>query len=221
MSSSVFISRSAESGADLTSLLREAGFEVQCRSLITTEHVALPDTLPASDWIFFSSANGVRHFYAQKPRTGHQKLAAIGQSTAAALREHGEISYTGNGAEIAESAAEFARIAGHETVLFPGAEDSLRSIQSVFPPKQAFTLVCYRTIENPAEIAAFDVLVFSSPSNVRSYLRRNILRADQKCVAYGPSTARALREGGALRIFVPESLDNQGLLHAIKMAAVS
>jgi hydroxymethylbilane synthase len=215
MFSNVFISRDAEEITHLSNLLTETGLKVVAKSMIHTESV--PFDLPSSktDWIFFSSRNSVRYFFAQSPDITNQKLASIGKATARDLREFGEVSYFGDDTDTSRIAEEFAKIVADGTVLFPQSNISQRVVQSALPESNVFEIVCYNTTHTPSEVEKCHVLVFSSPSNVNSYFKINKKQGYQKYIAFGKTTARALIEHGVDDIILPTALDDQTLFRTI------
>lgn len=221
MRQKVFISRNEEDIPVLTMQIKEAGFDLIAKSMINFESVLFDKTLPNSDWIFFSSASAVRHFFNQNPLINNQKFGVIGEGTANELKKYGIPDFVGDSINTLETAERFYTNIGERIVLFPGSENSLRNIQSVFPPKQVVDLICYRTIAAPAPMGFPDILIFSSPSNVHAYLLLNHLNPHQKVIAFGHSTAKALQESGVNDIIIPESLSDEGLLKAINRISVS
>ncbi len=113
--------------------------------------------------------------------------------------------FIGEGNDTRAVALRFAKEVGADRVLFPMAEASLRTIQKALPREQVVEQVVYRTREDVSLVhnnAA--ILVFTSPSNVRSYLKQARVLAHQTVVAIGPTTAKALKEKGVEEVYVPE-----------------
>jgi hydroxymethylbilane synthase len=216
MNLSVFISRSEEDSSVLLKFLREKNISFSARSLIRTEAVAFDPEIPACDWIFFSSANAVKFFFESNPHIGSIKTGAVGDSTARVLAKFTTPNFIGDSSDIDGTARKFQELAKNQIVLFPGSEQSLRHIQSVFDPSKIIDLVCYRTVLSPLVLDRFETLVFSSPSNVQSFFLQNKIDATQKTIAFGKSTEKALRQFGAQNIIIPKSLSDIDLFEAIK-----
>lgn len=197
------------------------GHEIVHESLITISQIRFTHT-PATQWIFFSSKNAIKYFFAQKPEIKeHVKFGVMGPSSARYLLSFGkQADFTGSGVDVGLIAKEFAKCVGNETVLLPQAIDSLQSIQKQLSfGNTCSNLFVYKTtVKQEFEIPVADVLVFTSPSNARAYFGRYKLRPDQNIVAIGSSTRLALREFGVREVFLPDSFDEQGLLLAIKNA---
>jgi hydroxymethylbilane synthase len=168
MFSKVFISRDAHETTILGNLLSESGLSLISKSMIQTEPVSFD--LPASktDWIFFSSRNSVKYFFAQSPDISNQKLAAIGKATARDLREFGEVHYFGDDTDTTRIAEEFAKVASEGTVLFPQSNISQRVVQSALPESNVIEIVCYSTTHTPSEVEKCYILGWTTSF----YLRR-------------------------------------------------
>lgn len=221
MSKTVFISRKIDAASPLMTTLRSHDLEVNAKEMIELKSVAFDKNIPLTDWIFFSSSRAVQYFFSQDPKLQSQKLAALGTGTAEALKKFGRVEYVGRSIEVKETAKEFAALIGAQTVLFPVAADSLRSIQQSIPSGQVQNVICYKTIEAPFVVGFPDILVFSSPSNVRAFFQLNQLHHDQHIIAFGESTKHTLVEHGIEKITIPTSLENEDLARAIIEAADS
>lgn len=97
----VAVTRSREQASELAARLRALDAEVLELPLIQVSHAIDPQVLAdvltelgGYDWIIFTSANGVRHFFEEFHRLfddiralGMLRFAAVGDATAAAIRE--------------------------------------------------------------------------------------------------------------------------------------
>ena len=119
--------------------------------------------------------------------------------------------------DITDSAYRFAKLIGSGKVLFPGAAESLRHIQSALPAEQIIDLPVYTTTEKKSAVPLCDVYVFSSPSNVRSLFshQNNAHLESMKYVAFGEATREALEKRGVTRIEIPASLEPRSIAHTI------
>jgi uroporphyrinogen-III synthase len=59
------------------------------------------------------------------------------------------------------------------------------------------------------------VLVFTSPLNAVTYLSKFSLQEGQRVVAIGDSTAKALRDAGALKVKVAEAPNEKSLAEVV------
>ncbi|MFN8699695.1 MAG: uroporphyrinogen-III synthase [Flavobacteriales bacterium] len=220
MSQTVFISRELPADNHLLTTLAAEGFELIAQPMITTRSVACEMPTIRSGWIFFSSKQGVEHFFAHTPSVGSAQLAAIGEGTARLLRKYGEVEFTGRHSDTDEVAREFKKTAGRKKVYFPISEQSVRTVQQALPASQVVDIVCYRTEENPVPVGHPDILIFSSPSNVQAFLKANTIMPFQKVIAFGKTTAAALEEAGVKSV-VSKGTSDSALLEAIKRASAS
>lgn len=215
----VFISRKKNQSADLILALEKEGYSVIANSMIQTETVHFHQPLPQSDWIFFSSAEGVNHFFKQLDEIPKTKFGAVGTATAETLNGFVHTDFIGDSSDIPSTAKKFASLTENESVLFPISEQSLKNIQAAKDPSLVFNITCYRTLSQPANVGSPDVLVFSSPSNVDAFFLLNTLNSSQKCIAFGISTADALRKYGVENPIIPQSLTTSDLFKTIKSAS--
>ena len=170
------------------------------------------------DWIFFSSKNAVEYFFQLEPLLPKKaKFAVMGSGSEDTLRRLGHLAeFTGEGIDPAHVAAEFAKLADGKTVLFPSAENSLRSIQQgLSADTKIIDLPVYETVPlKNIETCCEEVLVFTSPSNVDAYFAENLLENNQKVIAIGNSTGKKLDEYH-IEYTLPYSPDETGLAEAV------
>jgi len=112
---------------------------------------------------------------------------------------------------------QFAATVGSGRVLFPQARGSMRAIQQQFiNQEQVIDLAVYETISHAeVEIAAAEILVFTSPSNVVAYFKRNKIKQDQKVIAMGHATGKALKNYNVHQFTTPASFMDTGLAAAV------
>ena len=218
---SVFITRELSNHSYFRKALEKHGIHIEARSLIRTVPVITklaPHILADADWIFFSSKNAIEYFFQLKPQLPQNvKFGVIGAGSEEALRLKGYFaSYAGGGMDTAEVAAAFAKIANGKKIVFPGAEESMRSIQQgMSADTKIVDLPVYETIlEEDVEGSGADVLVFTSPSNVEAYFADNLLEPNQKVIAIGKATGKKFDEMGT-RYILPFSPDEVGLAEAV------
>ncbi len=217
----VFISRELSENSYFRKALEKHDIEVEARSLIRTVAVITKlDSyiLKNADWIFFSSKNAVEYFFQLDPVLPKKvKFGVMGSGSEDMLRRKGFfVDYTGDGIDPADVAAEFAELANGKTVVFPSAENSMRSIQQALSPDtKIIDLTVYETIlEDNVQRSGAEIMVFTSPSNVEAYFIDNLLDPDQKIIAIGVSTGKKLDEMG-VKYTLPYSPDETGLAEAV------
>ncbi len=214
----IFISRQIGASSPLQELLKE-GHTVHAESLITTSKIRFTYT-PKSDWIFFPSKNAIRYFFSQDPELApNVKFAVMGEASERFLHTFNKnADFVGKGVDVTRIAKEFAGKIGNETVLFPQAISSLQSMQK----QLSFSNICYNlfvyktSVKVDFEIPAADILVFTSPSNVRTYFAKYQYQAPQKVVAIGTTTAEELRNYGVKEVSLAAAFSEDGLLQSLQ-----
>jgi hydroxymethylbilane synthase len=214
----VFITRDLDPDNYFFRTLNEHKYSVKGKSLIKTEALPFKD-VPVTDWIFFSSKNGVTYFLERDPVIHKNvKWAAIGKGTEAALRKYGKkVEFVGHEADTAESGKLFAGVAKGTSVLFPQAQESLRSVQKQLDSSvKAIDLVVYKTTPVVGiKIPQAEIVVFTSPSSVSAYFKNTDIKSGQKLIAMGKSTAKKLEEHGCKNYITPYLPDELGLTTAV------
>jgi hydroxymethylbilane synthase len=217
----VFISREVSEQSYFRRAVEKNGIEVEGRSLIRTVPVITKfDSyiLKNVDWLFFTSKNAVEYFFNLKPQFSKKvKFGVMGTGSEDTLRRNGYFAdYVGDSGDTTEVGREFAKLANGTTVLFPGSESAMRSIQkSMSAGTKIIDLPVYETVLlDDVQASGAEVLVFTSPSNVEAYFTDNLLDSNQKLVAIGKSTGNKLAELG-LTYKLPFSPDEVGLAEAV------
>jgi hydroxymethylbilane synthase len=218
---SVFISRELSEYSYLRKSLTKHNIQIEDRSLIRTVptiHKLDSYILKHIDWIFFSSKNGIEYFLELEPLLPKDvKFGVVGRGSEDFLKNLGKsVSFVGESSDTAEVAKEFAEIANGQTILFPVAKDSLRSVQKeLSEDTKIIELVIYETILEDNVMQSFsDVLVFTSPSNVEAYFAENLLEPGQQVVSIGKSTGQKFDEMG-VKYILPASPDEIGLAEVV------
>ena len=214
----IFISRNLTSISPILIKLNTMGYEVINESLIKISQIRFTHT-PSTQWIFFSSRNAIKYFFAQNPEVNpNVKYGVMSTVSAEYLSEFGnKADFVGEGVDVTQIAKDFAEFIKDDTVLFPQAIDSLQTIQK----QLSFTNIChnlfvYKTSQRiDFEIPTVDLLVFTSPSNVKAYFEKYKLLKGQKVVAIGSTTYNQLKNYGIKTIGLPKSFNEMGLLDAI------
>lgn len=214
MKNKVFISRKPSDCEAIRAFL-PSEVAIIAQSLIETSPVAFDRNIPQTDWIFFSSSNAARYFFEQQPKITQQKIAAIGEATAKTIERYRSVDFVGDSIDITDSAYRFAEQIGSGTVLFPGATESLKHIQSALPAEQVIDLPVYTTQEKEAFVPACDVYVFSSPSNVRSFFKNTHSTDSPSCIAFGEATREELVKNHVTNILIPASLEPHSIANTI------
>lgn len=222
-SKKVFITREIPQRSYFRSALEKNGIEIEARSLIRTFPIINkldPYILKNIDWLFFSSKNAIEYFFRLEPAVSKKtKLGVLGRASEDTLRRFGRVpDFNGEeeGIDTSDIAKEFAELANGQTILFPGAKDSLRTIQKALSSDtKIIDLPVYETVmEERVEPSFADVLIFTSPSNVEAYFAENLIEPEQKVICIGRSTGKKFDEMG-LSYSLPYSPDEIGLAEAV------
>jgi hydroxymethylbilane synthase len=216
---SVFISRDEKKNDFFKRCLEANGYKVFAQSLIAIKQIPIRK-YKKCDWIFFSSKNAVQHFFEQKPDVEGVKFGAVGKSTAEEIRKFGKrAEFIGNSDDTRMTGKKFSALVGNKTVLFPQAKESMKTIQFQLPRKEnVVDLIVYETLKIKncqLPIADCQLLIFTSPSNVETFFKKNKISAEQKVIAMGDATANAVKKHGVKANKQPASFDDLGLVQAV------
>jgi uroporphyrinogen-III synthase len=201
---SIFISRNKRDVQELQSFCLSRKIVLIADSLI--EFTYTPFTIP-EDWnvIFFPSPRAVDFFFQEHSRLNfsNKKFACAGQGSALALQKWVEkVDFLPkNPGKINEVQHEFEEWLGEGKVLFVGSNQSKKSVLTNLPFNQYHFIQAYQTNFKSEEIARCHVYIFSSPSNVKSFLLRNQIPNNSKVISWGQSTTYELEKNGITPIF--------------------
>jgi uroporphyrinogen-III synthase len=208
----VLVTRAAERAQPLVAALRNAGFEpVEC-PLIETEPIDDgPIDVRDYDWVIVTSAAGVEQL-ARRHAGELPRVAAIGQATADALRQHGlPVDFVPQTSTQEGLVEEFPRPVGR--ALFVGAEAARDVIASELP---AEARVVYRTRKlRPDPPPQADVALVASPSAAEAFAE---LSAGIPVVTIGPQTTEAALGVGLDVIAEADTPDTDALVNALRDA---
>lgn len=202
----LFLSRPLDQHGVFKKALEKTGLEIIGQSLIQFTPIPVVD-IPITDWVFFYSKKGVFYFFEalhklapiqQDRLLKSVKWAVMGKGTAKALLQQNiTIDFIGNG-DPSTTAKNFQLVAHHQTVLFPRAKTSKQSIQKQLKEEISIVdLVVYNNqIKADFHIPFCKYLLFTSPLNVQAYGQKYSIHPDQKIIAIGATTAKALEKMG-------------------------
>ncbi len=213
-SKTVFISRQLSSDSYFARALKHRNFAVHAHSLVAFASIPF-DQIPATDWVFFSSQHGVRFFFEQNPVLNDAvQFAAIGGATAQAIRQYKkECSFEGEGADTVQIATRFGELAHGKRVLFPMGDNGLQTVQKILGHAiESENLLVYKNQEKEEfELPQCQILVFTSPLNVRAYCRHYHLKEAEKIIAIGNTTGEELAKQGCHNYILPYHPDEVSL----------
>ena len=195
------------------------------------------------DWIIYTSANGVEHFFIRLSEAGldsrslcGKKICAIGSATAQALEKHGikaDIVPKEYRAEGILSAM-YGKLKEGDKVLLPRAAEA-RSILPEELKRQGADVVvatAYETVAGEADGMALseelangsiDAVTFTSSSTVKNLLKllgdnAPELLKNVKIAAIGPITAETCKQNGLQVTVQAQEYTIDGLIQAVKEA---
>ena len=241
----IFIStRAPETGDTLPDLLSAQGatllslpmIEIHS-SVLKPEDSKIINSLGNYDWLFFTSRNGVAHFFKQLiDQTGSSELptglriAVVGSKTASELEYYGySPTFIGKKHGSAELAAEFCHIHRPENsriLLALGnlADDTLKNRLS--PDNQVDRIDVYETCQphsaDPMVIkritdGLYDMILFTSPSTFNhftSFVDISLL-GTLKIGSIGTTTSKTILEAGYEPLMTAKMSSTEGLTEAI------
>ena len=208
----VFISKKVED-ADFLNFIRKKNVNLCAVPMISFKSTAFP--IPKSDEydaVFFTSPRSALFFLGKIDLDETKFIGAIGKSTASYVHQQGySVHFTGMQSGKPQEVAEtFKAAIGDQKVLFPQSSRSKKSVQKYLEQEQCVDLVVYETLLEPEELKEPpEILVFTSPSNVEAYLKKNSINKNQKIIAWGDSTALYLEDHdcSAIRTLEKSNLD--------------
>lgn len=199
----LFISKSQSELTVLPSFCEAEGISLVAQSLIRFERIPFTLTQP-SQVVFLGSIRAARYFLENEKISEETAVACIGETTADRIRALGiHVDFIGGKSGQPDQVAdEFVRWAGQRRVLIPCSEQSNRSIAKKLPVDQFEEVHVYRTLPACQPVSSSDIYVFTSPSNVKSFLSCNA-KPEGQVIAWGETTAKALQEAG---IYIAKTL---------------
>ncbi len=198
---SILITREPiECGWLVRSLLAE-GFDVVASSQIMLESVEPLPSLPKSDWIFFNSPKSAKLFFQSYSDLNQDdyKFAGLSTGTSKEVKKWtNRVDYTGSSSLKTEEISEdFLSIVNGETVLIPCGKQTLGTLSKKAKSDKVEEVVFYDTLPNnwvaPTD---FDLILFTSPSNVDAYVENHEIRPDTICLAIGEKTGKSIESHG-------------------------
>lgn len=172
---------------------KKQGVKVLDQSLIKFEMVKVNDW-PEADWVFFYSPNAVKFYFEQRDYDPDKHYAVLSEGTArqfcASIRREPEYIGNSNAEHIAKAMLPMTK---GKKILFATAKNSLHSLSPYFGESQKKERVIVydnRPLEN-FHIPPVDILVFTSPMNVKAYFSKYQYRNEQ-LFAIGKTTAASI-----------------------------
>ncbi|MBM3454519.1 MAG: hypothetical protein FJX80_05150 [Bacteroidetes bacterium] len=156
----------------------------------------IPSKIPSTlDIVFFTSPRSVYFFFDQVPAKFKCKaFACMGKGTELALNKKGLTScFTGLfSSDPRKVFKDLKSWAGDRIITVPHSSNSLFSITNYFPEQQLNFIEVYKTSASQKTIPPVSLYIFTSPSNVKSFLTNNFIHSNAKVIAWGKSTKNYL-----------------------------
>lgn len=217
MKTKLFFSGTIKPDGALARFCSENDWDLTAKPLIAFEPVAfeLPDSF---DVVFFSSPRSVYYFFSQKEISSSFVSACIGKGTAAALKEFNVLpEFIGEKSGDPEKVAtDFVQWLGDRVVLFPVSSRSNATISKHVLEIQKKSIVCYSTLFVPVLLEPQTIYVFTSPSNVESFLMCNSFPIGSRIISWGKSTDKKIVETNNHSYFILEESSEESLVKLLK-----
>ncbi len=241
----IVVTRAREQASTLTEKLEDLGanvIEIPAIKIVAPESYGPLDNaiknLDRYKWLVFTSANGVRYFFARLYAAGldsrelNLKIAAIGTGTARALKHRGIVAdivpKTYKAEELAEALAPYIKTG--DRILLPRVlearqvlPDTLRNLGAEVDVVPAYTTVADSTgreeLIKLLEEKKIGMVTFTSSSTVKNLLtaidNKKELLEDVKIAVIGPVTGKAAEKAGLKVAVMAEEYTIDGLVAAI------
>jgi uroporphyrinogen-III synthase len=216
---SIFISRNQEDISELHTLCLRQNLKLISNSLI--EFVETSFRISENwDVIFFPSPRAVDFFFRQDFRLdlSIKKIACAGKGTALALQKWvNKVDFLPkHPGKINEVQIEFAKWLEDRKVLFVGSNQSKKSVLLTISPIQYEFVQIYETRFKLEKIAPCQLYVFSSPSNVKSFIESNKFPYNFQVISWGQSTTNELIKNGIIPVYELKSGELSELIQYLK-----
>ncbi|MBD3639259.1 MAG: uroporphyrinogen-III synthase [Crocinitomicaceae bacterium] len=202
----ILVSRNLSTDSLLREWATDKGHALIETPFIRIEPIKDQDVIP-SDWIFFSSPNGVDVYFDHYPILA-KKIAVYGGGTLNRLESRGiEADFVGDNRKTPEKIGKdfFDSIHPHEVVLFPVSQLSKKSIVNVNQHNVCHEMVLYNTSVEPTKVPKVDFAILTSPSNIDGYLLENSVENVEFIVMGATSKNHFENLNTGARIHMPEA----------------
>jgi uroporphyrinogen-III synthase len=201
----VIVTRPQAQAEPLLAALCAQGFEPVACPVIETESIDDgPIDVTGYDWVIVTSARGAAEL-AVRHRGALPRVAAVGETTAAALAAHGIAADLVPSLASQEGLlAEFPRPVGR--ALFVGAERARRLLADELP---ADFRAAYRTVELRPSPPDGDLVLLASPSAAVAWAK---LGSHLPAITIGPQTTAAALDAGLTVVAEAVTQDVAGLV---------
>ncbi len=215
---SIFISKNPSETALLQNFCNENNFDLICKSFISFSTIKTGLKVE-TEAVFIGSKNAFDYYLFNQRHDSKVQIACIGDSTASYIESKGyKVSFAGKSAGNPEKVSmELNEWLNNRSICFIKSTESKGTIEKFVHSKKIQKLVLYETkFESFTFENEFDIIVFTSPSNVNSYMLSNIISTKTKIIAWGKTTKKELKKYDlTAQIVLKESSINE-LLETLK-----
>ena len=199
MSFRVFISRNKNEVVKLSQFCENRNWQLFSKSLISFQPVSF-EVSTDFDVVFFPSPRAAQYFLSENFNgdLSNKCIATAGEQTASAIRKmgyHVHFIPTHSG-DVSSVRYEFQKWLGERKVLYVGSNLAKKSVLTNMNENQWIFLQVYETKSEKDKVPTSDCYVFTSPSNVQSFLMWNKLPIHAEVIAWGSSTSEELEKNG-------------------------
>lgn len=191
----IFLSKNIAKDSVLQELYQNSSINLCAESFIEFNVLDFPiSNWKGIDFVFFGSKNAAVFYLSKNHIPGHVSIAVVGESTKKQIVNTGlSVAYEAQPGNLDEAAKDFSEFVKNRKVLFPISKQSYRTFSKYLDPKQIKIVEVYETL--PRDISVennFDYLIFTSPSNVNSFIAKHEVQNNQKIIAWGESTKKCV-----------------------------
>ena len=192
----IFISKDEQDLGIIPRFLEDKDIKGVYSSLIHFEKVFFQ--IPSYfEVIFFPSARSAQFMIDSKEiNLNSYVLACSGPQTNERLIDLGyHCEFIGSNAGSPDQVSkDFGEWLGDRKVFIPHSNRSVLSMIAHIPNHQVVSTVVYNTILSDEIIDSSDLYVFSSPSNIHSFFKKNRFKKDSLVIVWGQTSAKCLNE---------------------------
>jgi uroporphyrinogen-III synthase len=175
------------------------------------------------NWVIFTSRNGVEAVFRRIRSIHGPRVAAVGPTTAAELRNHGVEPDLVPNEHVGEALLGALGEVSGRRFLLPRADIARSDLPDGLRARGAIVddIAAYRTRsarEPRPDLADVDAVTFASSSSVRGFLEGGPVPAGARVVCIGPVTAATAREMGLQVTEVAGDYTEDGLVAALLAA---
>lgn len=210
---SILVSRNLKSDSDLRNWCVSKNIDLIEAPFIRIDPV-LDVEIPQTDWIFFSSPNGLDIYFTNYPLLA-KKIGVYGAGTESRLKLNGiQADFVGDTSKTPTEIGDefFESLNPTDSVLFPLSQLSKKSIALMNKENRVIEKVVYTTSIDGSEIPPVNVAILTSPSNIDGYLMNNQVKNTRFIVLGTTSKNHFESLNLGAEVYVPESASEEAVI---------